>query len=41
MVNISPLPFFNKGLFQVTEVSHSVQDNWETTIKFRFRPDND
>jgi hypothetical protein len=41
MVNISPLPFFKKGLFQVTEVSHSVQDNWETTIKFRFRPDND
>lgn len=34
------VPFDNGGIFQVTEVTHTVDETWETKIKFRFRPNN-
>jgi hypothetical protein len=40
IVKINRVPFSNKGIFQVTEVTHSVGETWETKIKFRYRPNN-
>lgn len=40
VVKVNRVPFEKRGIFQVTEVTHSVTDTWQTTIKFRYRPDN-
>jgi hypothetical protein len=40
IVKINRVPFSDRGIFQVTEVTHSVGETWETKIKFRYRPNN-